>query len=179
MDSQASWQRLDTLERGWLPGGGTTGGNRDQTCPVLCVRGLSLGAALSTCSKNACALGTKITVQSRPTHRKPHGWHPLLSWFRILQNKQNYPVGWGFTYSLLVYITNLTRKSDPTAAGTGRGSGPHRRDSSQASSSSPQEEPPQGSASKFSALLQMSWRPKKRGVKRQLGRTSDKISGNK
>lgn len=106
----------------------------------------------------------KITVQSRPTHRKPHCWDP---WFQGSESfKTKLPCRQGLQLLPLVYITNLIRKSDPTAAGAKRRNHPSRpEDTAWMASSSPQEEPPQGRVISSSTVLQVSWGPKKRSMR--------------
>ena len=72
-------------------------------------------------------------VDSRLRTGPPTGNHVVEIPPFMVQNpsKQNYPVGWDFSYILWVYVTDLAGKSDPRAAGAKRGNYPSRRDYSQ------------------------------------------------
>lgn len=126
MDSWAL-DNYTTLQR---EGNSQEGAPPDLPSSYLC--GLGLGGAVS--SLHGCKVpwfGGGRGSHSEQVHpQETTLLRALLSWFRILQNKQSYPVGLDSSYTLLVYITNLIRKSDPhpppPAAGAKRGNHPSR-----------------------------------------------------
>lgn len=124
------FQQGDALERGrWLTGRAALEGNRDLAGPG------ATSSFIHSQQECMCPKG-KITVQSRPPTGKLIVEIPPF----MVQNpsKQSHPVGWDFSYSFSAYITNLTRKSDPTAAGAKKGNHPHRRgDTAWTANSSP------------------------------------------
>lgn len=91
-------------------------------------------------------------------------WDPCFQGSESFKTKL--PCRQGLQLLPLVYITNLTRKSDPTEAGAKRGNHPSRpEDTAWMASSSPQKGPPQGRVIASSIILPVSWGPKKRSMR--------------
>lgn len=180
MDSRASFPITQYPRGEWLTEGGTIGGKQRPNLPSFVWARAGAGSSLSALSKNVYALGSETDCSGQAHPQETTLLRSLLSWFRILQNKQGYPVGWDSSYSLLIYIADFTGKSDPTAAGAKRGNYPSRWDPSQDSQlQSTQGTSPGESDFKFSAIPQINWGPK-RCVKEQLVRKeSDKVFGNR
>lgn len=164
----------------WLPEGGSIGGQQGSNLPSFVWARAGADSSQSALSKNVYALGRKTAYSEQAHPQETTLLRSLLSWLRILQNKQPYPVGWDFSYTLLIYIADLIGKSDPTAAGAKRGNYPSRWDPSQDSQlQSTKGISPRESDFKFSAIPQINWGPK-RCVKKHLARKeTDKVFRNR